>query len=341
MVDMQTAFSKSKQPVCSAGKRHVYSGGWKLMPVPRRLREQLKSGFHGLFLLGQRLGWDILPRHFYSAIPEIRELQRSNLWKRPSSMTGVAGAAIESQISFLRECCLPPLLERLKRGGMYEFACEENGEPGYGPVEAEFLYCFIMTKRPKRIVQVGCGVSTAVILLAAKEADYRPLIICVDPFPTGYLTRTAKRKLIELIPKPAQEVDLKILSGLNAGDLLFVDSTHAVRPGGEVNRIILEVLPRLQSGSFVHFHDIYFPYDYQSTVLTTLMFAGESTLLHAFLIYNQRYSIAVSLSMLHHACPQQMQSLLPNYRPAVMHCGLHTMRKNSGHFPSATYLSVL
>jgi len=311
------------------------------MRVPGKLREQLKSGLHGLFVLGQRLGWDILPRHFYSAIPEIRELQRSESWKQPSSMIGVAGADIESQMSFLRGCCLPPLPERLRRGGIYEYACQENGEPGYGQVEAEFLFCFITTKRPNRIVQVGCGVSTAVILLAAKEADYEPEIICVDPFPTEYLAHMAEHKLIELIPKPAQEVDLNVLTGLDAGDLLFVDSTHAVRPGSEVNRIILEVLPCLPSGSFAHFHDIYFPYDYQSAVLTTLFFAGESTLLHAFLIYNQRYSIMVSLSMLHHACPQQMQSLLPNYRPAVMHYGLHTMGEGSGHFPSATYLSVL
>jgi hypothetical protein len=256
-------------------------------------------------------------------------------------MTGVAGADIESQLSFLRGCCSTPLVERLRQGGIYEFACQENGEPGYGPVEAEFLFCFITTKRPKKIVQIGCGVSTAVILLAAKEAGYTPQITCIDPFPTGYLKHAAEHELIELIPKPAQEVDLEILTGLNAGDLLFVDSTHTMRPGSEVNRIILEVLPRLPSGSFVHFHDIYFPYDYQSTVLTTLFFYGESTLLHAFLIDNQRYSIAVSLSMLHHARPQQMQSLLPNYRPAVMHHGLHTTPESSGHFPSSTYLSIL
>jgi hypothetical protein len=85
----------------------------------------------------------------------------------------------------------------------------------------------------------------------------------------------------------------------------------------------------------------YFPYDYQSTVLTDLFFAGESTLLHAFLIHNQQYAIAVSLSMLHHACPQYLQSLFPDYRPAKMDFGLYTTREASGHFPSATYLSVL
>jgi hypothetical protein len=256
-------------------------------------------------------------------------------------MAGVAGSDLKSQMSFFRGCCLSQPPERLRHGGIWEYASQENGEPGYGPVEAEFLFCFIATKRPKSIVQVGCGVSTAVMLLAAKEVGYEPQIICVDPFPTMYLTRMAENKLIELIPKPAQEVDLAVLTGLDAGDLLFVDSTHAVRPGSEVNRIILEVLPRLPSGCFVHFHDIYFPYDYQSAVLTTLFFPVESTLLHAFLIDNRRYSIAVSLSMLHHACPHQMQSLLPNYRPAVMHYGLHTMGDDSGHFPSATYLSVL
>lgn len=310
------------------------------MSITRKLRERLKAGLHDLFLAGQRLGLDILPRHFYSAIPDIHELGRNELWKKPSSMVGVGGTDIESQLRFLGECCLP-LQERLQQGGIHEYACRENGEGGYGFVEAEFLFCFIATKRPKRIVQVGSGVSTAVILLAAKEAGYVPEVVCIDPYPTGYLTRMAERKLIDLIPEKAQQVDLNVLTGLDAGDLLFIDSTHAMRPGSEVNRIILEVLPRLPSGCFVHFHDIYFPYDYQSSVLTTLFFAGESTLLQAFLINNRRCSIAVSLSMLHHSCPQRMQSVLRNYLPAVMNHGLHKVKGGSGHFPSATYLSVL
>ncbi len=145
--------------------------------------------------------------------------------------------------------------------------------------------------------------------------------------------------MIELIPAKAQHADLGIFSRLDRGDLLFIDSTHAVRPGSEVNRLILEVLPRLNPGCFVHFHDIYFPYDYQSTVLTTLFFGGESTLLHAFLIGNARYSIAACLSMLHHACRQEMQAVFPNYQPAPMHYGLH-LESGGGHFPSSIYLAV-
>jgi hypothetical protein len=309
------------------------------MRIHPRLRDRLKSGLHGIFVLGQRLGWDILPRHYYSSIPDIGQLRRGQAWRWPSSMIGVAGAGVETQLSFLRECCLPPLSDRLQKADIYRYACQESGETGYGPIEAEFLFCYIATKRPNRIVQVGCGVSTAVILLAAKEAGYRPRVISIDPFPSAYLGRMADQKLIELIPKPAQEVDLEVLTGLGAGDLLFVDSTHKVRAGGEVNRIVLEVLPRLPSGCFVHFHDIYFPYDYQSTVLNSLFFWAESTLLHAFLLNNPRYAIAVSLSMLHHACPQQMQAVFPNYRPMAMDSGLLRSGER-GHFPSATYLAV-
>lgn len=311
------------------------------MSISRNLRERLKSGLHGLFVTGQGIGWDVLPRHFYSPIPDIRDLSRTESWKRPFSMIGVAGADIESQMSFLRECCPQQLQNRLRRADIYAHASRENGEPGYGIVEADFLFCFIVTKRPRRIVQVGAGLSTAVILLAAKEADYAPEVVCIDPLPTGYLNRLAEHKMIALLPARAQEVDLNVLTGLDQGDLLFVNSTHSVRPGGEVNRIVLEALPRMASGSFVHFHDIYFPYDYQPSVLTTLCFASESTLLHAFLTNNRRYAIAASLSMLHHACPERMQSALPNYRPAVMDKGLYTAHEAGRHFPSATYLSVL
>jgi hypothetical protein len=302
----------------------------------RNLRNQLKSQIHGLFVLGQRLGWDVLPRHFYSSIPDIQELKNSEAWRRPSSMAGIDGVAIDSQLKFLRECCLP-LQERLRRGAIHEHACVKNGTLGYGPTEADFLFCFVMNKRPKKIVQVGCGVSTAVILLAAKEANYQPHTVCIEPFPSRYLKDLSERGVIELITKRAQDVDIDVFTDVGSGDLVFIDSTHTVKAGSEVNRMVLEVLPRIKPGCFVHFHDIYFPYDYQSSLFTTLFFSSESTLLHAFLIHNSRYAVAVSLSMLHHECPQEMQLVLPNYRPAAMHDGLHAYAE-ADHFPSATYL---
>ena len=110
-------------------------------------------------------------------------------------------------------------------------------------------------------------------------------------------------------------MDIGPLTGLKPGDLLFVDSTHAVKPGGDVNYLILEVLPRLQAGVWVHFHDISFPYDYEPSLFKTLFFWAESTLLQAFLACNPRYAIVLSLSMLHHARQTELKEILPSYQP--------------------------
>jgi hypothetical protein len=147
---------------------------------------------------------------------------------------------------------------------------------------------------------------------------------------------------IKLIQEKAQKVPVKDLVQLGENDLFFVDSTHTVKVGSEVNYLILEVLQQLPKNCYVHFHDIYFPYDYQRNTLSTeLFFNKESSLLHAFLIGNQKYEIAASLSMLHYANNQVLQSLFPNYIPQTNDEGLRHGSLQGEDFPSATYLKTL
>ena len=118
--------------------------------------------------------------------------------------------------------------------------------------------------------------------------------------------------------------------------MFFVDSTHTLGPGREVTRIMLDLLPRLQAGVYVHFHDIYFPYDYQRGVLTNeLFFVHETPLLHALLVNNPRLKIVASLSMLHYARKSELGAYLPNYTSAGDDYGLET---SPGHFPSSIFL---
>jgi hypothetical protein len=99
------------------------------------------------------------------------------------------------------------------------------------------------------------------------------------------------------------------------------------------------MLPRLRAGAWVHFHDIWFPYDYSRDILNgSLFFWHESPLLHAFLAYNSRFRLAASLSMLHYACPQSLAQYLPNYKPARSDEGLNA---GAGHFPNSLYLEVI
>ncbi len=306
------------------------------MITSRQLRHQLRKiwveGFHA----GQRLGVDILPRHYYSSIPDVRELKQSRSWREPTTMVAVRGAAITPQLEFAR------MLTASWRGHLggqaYRKAIAHNGVVGYGEIEAEFLFCFIATLRPGKIIQIGAGVSTAVIAEAAVVSGYRPHVLAIDPFPNAYLRDAARREEVELLSATAQDVALEVLTDLGPGDLLFVDSSHAVRAGGEVNRVILEVLPRLRSGCHVHFHDIDFPYDYGPDLLRTCVFWSESTLLHAFLTQNSRWRITASLSMLAHLAQAELREMFPSYRPAIMDHGLIQPSPAGSHFPNSAWL---
>jgi hypothetical protein len=309
----------------------------------RRLRDWLKrNGLRRLFELGQRVGIDLLPRHYYSEIPSIRELRETTTWREPRSLEGVDGADPNGQLGFLASVCEPQLLAECD--GIYERACAANGAAGYGPIEATVLYLLARSRRPSRVVQVGAGVSTAVLLEAREGGSLAMEITCIDPFPTDYLRGRASAGEIELLATPAQEVPIERLASLGAGDLLFVDSTHTVKPGSEVNRTILDVLPRLTSGVLAHFHDVLFPYDYSPTVLDRdLFFWNETVLLHAFLAGNSRWRLLLSLSQLHHQEPEQLRALLPSYRPAATDQGLVSPGTDLSreHLPSSAYLEVM
>jgi predicted O-methyltransferase YrrM len=310
------------------------------MPIGRRTRNRIKALAGSAFRVGQRLGVDVLPRHFYSAVPDIRELQRTTHWRAPTSMVGVQGTDTESQLAFVASCCTPDIVERLRHNDVHSRAIAENGDMGYGPTEADFLYAVIRARRPARVVQVGAGVSTAIILLAARDGGFPLDLVCVDPYPTDYLRRAHGQGRLRLIAEKAQEVELSQLTDVGENGMLFVDSTHTVKVGSEVNRIVLEVLPRLARGTLVHFHDICFPYDYSPDVLRSTLFWTETTLLHAFLAGNRRYTLRVSLSMLHRAVPDRLKQYLPNYTPAPLRDGLEVPGA-TGHFPSAAYLEVI
>jgi hypothetical protein len=307
------------------------------MTALRTLKNAAKRCIHGAFSVGQRFGWDVLPRHFYSEIPDLRRLRSNTAWKHAYSMTGIKGIEAESQASFLRSIVSPFLIERLSQGDIYRIACERNGETGFGQIEAECLYAFVYTRRPARITQVGCGVSTAVCLQAADDAGYRPEIICIDPFAGEFLRKSAAAGRIQLIRKPVEELaPREVMPSLGSGDLFFVDSTHCLGPAGEVSRLILEFLPSLPPGAYAHFHDIYFPFDYSPDLLSSaLFFHHESPLLHAFLFANDRFQLSVALSFLHHQASDVLHELFRNYAPCRLDGGLQA---SPGHFPSSAYL---
>jgi len=306
----------------------------------RAFKTLAKNSWHRSFRVLQRAGINLLPAHFYSCVPDLDDLARRTDWRKPRSMYGVAHRDIDDQMALLGEW-LAPQTERHRQRSIHAEAIAGGGsDGGYGEIDAEVLFGFVATNKPGRIIQVGCGVSTAVITMAAEAVGEKPEIVCIEPYPSPYLKEAERKGVIRLVAQPAQLVDYWQLAALGTGDLLFVDSTHAVKPGSEVNYLIHEVLPRLSNGVWVHFHDIYFPYDYTRGALDSdLFFPQESTLLYAFLTGNDRYRLEVCLSMIHYAAADRLQRLIPKYQPNDQIDGLAGQKGK--HFPSSAWLRVV
>jgi hypothetical protein len=285
---------------------------------------------------GLKLGLVILPNHYYTPIADIDELKRSqDVWARRSGLVGVK-SDIGEQARQLREMVAP--YEAEFRGNKAYLEGMVNGfGPGFGYVEAQCLHGVLRSIKPKRIIEVGSGVSTHctlnAIALNAKEGAPAQLT-CIEPYPRQFLLDSSE---VRLIARRVQELDPSEFNGLERGDVLFIDSTHAIKPGGDVLYLYLEVLPRLKPGVIVHIHDIYFPYLYQRDVLDGLFQWSETALLQALLVNNSRLSILFSLSMLHYDAPDALKQVFPEYVRAPDESGLARFVEGS-HFPSSTYL---
>jgi hypothetical protein len=304
--------------------------------VRRALKNYGKKLFYRLFVVGQRFGVSILPVHYYSSIPHVHGLALRTDWKRPRSMKGISMRSVEGQLAFLEK-----LFSSVPAIDQYDFhakALEKTGvDGGYGAIESQVLAAFVSSQNITKVVQVGCGVSTAVMLDSVEKQNRKLNITCIEPYPGTYLHRQSREGRINLVENIAQLVDLEIYTQLTAGDLLFIDSTHTVAPGSEVNGIILEVLPRLEVGVWVHFHDIYFPYDYPRGLLSDdLFFSQETALLYAFLLQNASFVVEISMSVLHYTAPSQLKLLISKYDPQCSDEGLATT--GGLHFPSSIYL---
>jgi hypothetical protein len=308
----------------------------------RRAKEWAKRRLRTLFEVGQHMGIDVLPRHFYSEIPDIRTLKRHRSWQRPYSLTGIQGTDIDKQLDWLRAVCPPAIASALPALQLQQQASVANKAVGYGPIESDLLYSIVHTLKPCRMTQIGAGASTWVALKAAEDAGFDIEITCVDPYPTAFLTTLQDQSKIKLRNVPVQEIAVDDLADLGPGDILFIDSTHTVSVGSDVNYLILEILPRLRKGVLVHFHDITMPYDYAPSVLSTdLFFWTENVLVHAFLIDNPRFEIRLGCALLHDRAIKRMQEIIPTYSsPMRTEKGL-TVDGASGVFPTSLWLEVV
>lgn len=308
--------------------------------MKKRLRQGLKRLSFEAFLVFERLGVHVLPAHYYSSLPNHGWLRRHpELWQSALSLKGIEWN-LDKQLRWLRQICSEYYRE-VQGLGPYARLKAAGFGLGFGPIESQVLHCFVRSQAPTRVVEVGAGLSTAIIRdageLNAREGRCVPEIRSIEPFPSPALKRLGG---VEIIQESCQAVQFDVFEQLQAGDLLFIDSTHAVKCGSELIRLYLEVLPRLAAGAVVHVHDIYLPFAYSRTVLSSYFDWQETSLVAALLTHNSRIEILCCQSGLHYERPGDLATILPDYRPQPNQEGLSIgdERESNGHFPSSLWL---
>lgn len=185
--------------------------------------------------------------------------------------------------------------------------------PSLGPGDAEYLYCMIRHFKPSRIIEIGSGYSTLMAQQAIRDCKqedphYHAEQICIEPYEMPWLEKTG----VTVVRKVVEEVEPDLFASLGENDILFIDSSHMVRPQGDVLFEILQILPSLRKGVVIHVHDIFSPRDYtKKHLVEDVLFWNEQYILEAFLSCNDQFRIIGALNYLKNHFPRDLYARLP------------------------------
>jgi hypothetical protein len=232
---------------------------------------------------------------YVSPIPSLSAIKadRDRIFAIPTEIPGidlnVAGQrALGMQLApFVADCPLPETHTppwRFHHGGQVFFT----------GADAFVLYALIRHFRPARLVEVGCGYSSALILDTVEHyLGDTTRCTFIEPYPDRLqsLLRPNDQGRCKVIVDRAQNVGLDPFLELSAGDFLIIDSSHVSKVGSDVNWLTFEVLPRVAPGVIVHIHDIWFPFEYSEFGFEKGWAGNEAYMLRAFLMFNPRFEI--------------------------------------------------
>ena len=207
------------------------------------------------------------PGHFYSPIPNLRELeeQADALWpaQRPAELPGI-DLRPDGQLAVFTQ------IAKLARAfEVHEHKTEPwryySDNVAYGVGDALTLHGILRHIRPERLIEIGSGHSSAMTLDTVEHyLGGRTELTFIEPYPEllESLMRTGDRERVTIIPTSLQQVPHEVFSVLQAGDVLFIDSTHVLKTGSDVAWLYGDLLPALNEGVYVHIHDMFYPFEY-------------------------------------------------------------------------------
>ncbi len=187
------------------------------------------------------------------------------------------------------------------------------GNMAFESGDAEYWYNVVRCLKPRQIFEIGSGYSTLLATAALaknlqEDPDYRCRHVCIEPYEQPWLEQSGPeiiRSRVELLPP-------EFFMQLEANDILFIDSSHVIRPQGDVLFEFLQIMPRLHSKVLVHIHDIFTPRDYpEEWIKNKVMLWNEQYLLEAFLTGNKEWQVKGALNFLHHHHYDKLKLVCP------------------------------
>lgn len=267
----------------------------------RRLYPLLRKG-------ARRVGFHLVRADFYSPIPDVDRLPPS-IWDVPDPMPGV-DLRLDQSLGLLGQ--LAPLIDEYRPpagppGTSHGYQMDNIQFP---QVDAEVLYAMVRRLQPRRIVEVGAGWSSLVIADAVERNARPPESHRIfDPYPAPQTARLPTR--VEVAR--AEDISGEVFTALGSGDLLFIDTTHTVRPANDVMRLLLEVVPALRPGVVVHIHDFFRPFEYPRFLLELGLYWQEHHLVQAFLAFNHDFEVLIANNALWELRPEGLAAAVPGF----------------------------
>lgn len=243
--------------------------------------------------------------HFYSPLPS-KEDEEKYCANKPVDVDSSIRLNIDEQLALCNE------MKKFYNPWMFaetESGLGQNGNTRYYYENKFFSYgdgiilnMFLRKTQPKRIVEVGCGFSSAMMLDTCDMfAELRDVdFTFIEPEPERRLLKLVDAREINLIKSNLQDLSPDLICGaLDCGDLLFIDSSHVVKLNSDVMFIFDRILPNLKKGVYVHFHDVVYPFVYPDCWVREGRFWNEVFFLKQFLAYNDSWKIVLWPVMLH------------------------------------------
>lgn len=272
------------------------------------------------------------PGHFYSAVMDIDYIKarKEQLWQTPKETIGV-DLNTSHQLNMVnlfadRFSDIHFSKEKIANKRYY------TNNPSFPEADAWALAAMMRHCNPKRIIEVGSGYSSMVMLDTNEQYFNNGIdVTFVEPYPDMMLNKLLAnddRNNVKVFEQKIQEVNPEIFLALEENDILFIDNSHVSKTGSDVNHVFFDVLPHLKKGVVVHIHDIFHQFIYpQNWIFDHRLNWNEIYTLRAFLMHNDAYAIEFFVNHLQKEHSTLLEAKLPRMDEKIGTGGSFWMRK--------------